>query len=563
MKTIRNLIILVCILVANSCSDDFLEKPLYNQLNKSIFYKTAEDANAAILAVYDVLGWYGENVVGAGAVFQGHLYRIDYSGVDLSHPGGNNSPAEPIELYEYTLTPNSGRFTLKPWEGHYVAIQRANTVLENVPGIDMDAVERETILAEAKFLRAMMYFNLVRMYGDVPYIDYVPTADRLYVTRTDAAEVYEHIIRDLEEAIPQLPLKWSGLKLGRATTGAARLLLANVYLTIGGYRLDSKTGDWAKTRDDAGSENWAKALEYAQSVIDLGEYSLWQDEDLGSGRLLNAIPGEAQNTDKIKSGYEANFWTENDGDMVNGESVFEVQFTSYWPGRWSSGPLNQQGSNHNDFDLPTSLNAVGGVVHYGYNSNSPRPKFVASYEPGDVRKDATILTPGDTMWLRQWGENNPGYFVWNGDVGNFLINNGSEGHIVRKWVWGYSDERESSPVNHIVLRYAEAFLIKAEALNELGRTGEAFEPLNIIRRRAGLPDISGLSGDDLRERIYEERKFEFAYEIKRYFDALRSGNLEKWVLADREVNIQRYHNLLPVPQLAIDLDPGLTQNFGY
>jgi starch-binding outer membrane protein, SusD/RagB family len=562
MKTIRNLILGVCALAVISCSDDFLDRPLYNQLNRSIFYRTADDAKAAILAAYEVLGWYGEQVSGAGGVYQGYLYRLDYSAVDLSHPGGRTGPDGPIEVWEYTMTPGSSQSILKPWEGHFVAIQRANTVLENVAGIDMDVTLRNTILGEAKFIRALMYFNLVRLFGDVPYMDYVPTADNVYVTRTDAAVVYDHIVRDLEEAIPVLPNKWSGLDLGRATTGAARLLLANVYLTRGGYRLDSKTGDWAKTRDDAGSQNWAKALEYAQSVIDLGEYSLWEDADLGTGRLLQSIPADAQNTDKIRSGYEANFWTENDGDMVNGESVFEIQFTSHWPGRWSSGTLMQEGSNHNDFDLPHTLNALGNVVHFGYNHNAPRPNFVNSYEPGDKRKDATILSPGDTMWLRQWGEGSPGYFVWDGNRDTYLRSY-NDGHVVRKWVWGYSTERESSPVNHIVLRYAEAFLIKAEALNEMGRTAEALEPLNIIRRRAGLQDLVGLSTDELRERIYDERKFEFAYEIKRLFDAYRSGRLEQWVLADRDVPVQRFHNLLPIPQRSIDLDPGLTQNIGY
>jgi starch-binding outer membrane protein, SusD/RagB family len=567
MKTIRYIFFTLGLgLFMLSCSEEFLERPLYNELNKTIFYKTEEDAKAAIIAAYDVLGWYGENVTGAGGVFQGWLYRIDYSAVDLSHPGGTSGPDgnTPTPLYEYTLTPTSGNFLDRLFAGHYVAIQRANTVLANVKDIDMNEQQKQAILAEAKFIRALVYFNLVRMWGDVPYIDFVPTGNSLYTPRTDAGVVYEKIIQDLTEAIPSLPVKWTGLDLGRATEGAARLLLAKVYLTRAGYRLDSKTGEWAKTRDDASSQDWAKALEYAQSVLDMGQYNLWQDADLGSGRLLSTIPGQAKNTDKIRSGYEANFWTENDGDQVNGEAIFEIQFSSYWPGRWSAGTLRQEGSNHNDFDLPTSLNAYGGVVHYGYNHNSPRPKFVASYEPGDKRKDATILTPGDTMWLRQWGEGNEtGYFVWSGDVGNYWLNIGSERHIVRKWVWGYTDERESSPVNHIVLRLADAYLIKAEALNEMGRTGEAFEPLNVIRRRAGLADVTGLSREDLRDKIYEERKFEFAYEINRYFDALRSGNLEKWVLADRDVPIQRFHNLMPIPQLARDLDPGLTQNFGY
>jgi hypothetical protein len=250
---------------------------------------------------------------------------------------------------------------------------------------------------------------------------------------------------------------------------------------------------------------------------------------------------------------------------VNKESLFELQFVSWWPGRWSNSNLLHEGTNTNDFDLPTGANGLG-VVHFGYNNNHPRAKFVDSYEPGDKRKDATILQDGDTIWLRQWDEtvNEEGIYVHDSlNLGQYALSYAPEGYCVRKWIYGYTDERESSPLNRKVIRYADVLLIKAEALNEMGRTADAYEPLNMVRRRAGLPDISGLSRDELRERIYEERKFEFAYEIDRLFDCFRSGNLEKWVLADRDVPVERFHNLLPVPQEAIDLDPNLYQNAGY
>ncbi|MBN1181164.1 MAG: RagB/SusD family nutrient uptake outer membrane protein, partial [Bacteroidales bacterium] len=307
-------------------------------------------------------------------------------------------------------------------------------------------------------------------------------------------------------------------------------------------------------------------LEYAQSVIDMNQYNLWVDDDLGSGRLLSAIPSEAKNKEKIKSGYQAAFWCENDGDLANGESLFEIQYVSYWPGRWNAGNLNQEGSNINDFDIPATVNGYGGVVHNGYTSNFPKQGFIDSYEQGDIRKTATLLAPGDTLWLRQWGQdlpNDEGYFVWDGNQGLYGKSMNSAGYMCIKWVWGYTDERESSPVNYKILRYADAFLIKAEALNELGRTNEALEPLNVIRKRAGLESIQSASQDELRLKIYEERKFEFAYEINRYFDAKRSGLLREWIEKDRDIQIQTYQYLLPIPQEAIDLDPLLVQNYGY
>jgi hypothetical protein len=166
--------------------------------------------------------------------------------------------------------------------------------------------------------------------------------------------------------------------------------------------------------------------------------------------------------------------------------------------------------------------------------------------------------------LCQWKEGSEDYYIHNGDLGRYPNIVGSEGYIVKKWLYGYTDERESSPVNEPVFRYAEVLLIKAEALNEMGRTAEAFEPINEVRRRAGLQDLApGLGKDDFRKALFEERKFELAYEKKRWFDGVRSGMLMEWVLADRNVPIQQHHYLLPIATEILDLNENLTQNYGY
>jgi hypothetical protein len=179
------------------------------------------------------------------------------------------------------------------------------------------------------------------------------------------------------------------------------------------------------------------------------------------------------------------------------------------------------------------------------------------------------MEEGDTLWLRQlppdWEENEnmEGYYVFDGDLGPYPTVMGSK-YICKKWLYGRSDERESSPVNEVVWRYAEILLIKAEALNELGRTAEAYDPINQVRVRAGIDPLTvGLSQEEFRDAVYEERKFELAYEKKRWFDASRTGRLVEWVLADRSVPVQTYHNILPLPTEIVDLNPNLNQNFGY
>jgi hypothetical protein len=554
-KLKKLIIVFLAIFMIQGCSEEFLEKPLLNDINTSTFYQTEEDAKAAIIACYDVLAWYGS--VAAG--LQGWLYRMNYALTDLSHPGGLNGPDPEVQpLFDYNLDASISRIWVRPWKGFYTLIMRSNTILTYLPDASIDEQVKSNVMAEAKFLRALSYFYLVRMWGDVPLIDYIPTDDNLFPERAPVSEIYGLIISDLEDAIPVLPTEWSGLNLGRATKGAAMTLLAKVYLTRGGFRLKSGTNEWEKTLDGPDSENWENALKWSQAVIDLGEYSLWQDEDLDM--ISQAMPSDWANGNKVESGYQANFWTENDGDVLDKESIFEVQYVSYWPNRWGTGNLTQEGSNSNAFDFTLASN----VTHLGYNANHPRSAFVNSYAEGDVRKSATILAPGDTLWLRQWKEGADEFYVHNGDLGRYPNIVGSEGYIVKKWLYGYTDERESSPVNEHVFRYAEVLLMKAEALNEMGRTEDAYEPLNKVRNRAGLPDLQpGLSKEEFREAVFEERKIELAYEKKRWFDGVRSGMLMDWVLADRNVPIQRHHYLLPVPTEILDLNPNLTQNFGY
>ena len=551
------LIVFAFLVIGYGCSEDFLEKPLYNDLNSSTFYQTEDDFKAAIIACYEVFSWYGSRAAG----LQGWLYRINYTLTDLSHPGGYGGPESEMEpLWDYRFDGSITRVFVRPYRGFYSAIMRSNTILEQIQDADIDEQIKKTITAEAKFCRAFSHFFLARMYGDVPLIDYVPTDDRLYPERTPAIEIYDFIIEDIENSYMDLPTSWSGTNLGRATQGAAMMLLSKTYLTKAGYILDPKTGTWAKEMDQ-NQMNWEGALRWAQAIIDLNEYSLWQDEDVSA--YQGAIPSDWANADKVESGYQMNFWTENDGDLHDKESIFEVQYYSIWPDRYANGNLTQEGSNTNDFDLSFE----SGIAEYGYNSNHPRSAFVDSYEEGDKRKLATILAPGDTLWLRQWSpdwENEEGYYVHDGELGPYPTVMGSEGYIVKKWLYGRPDERESSPVNEVVWRYAEVLLIKAEALNELGRTSEAYEAINQVRKRAGLGDLTpGLSRDDFREAVYEERKFELAYEKKRWFDAVRTGKLIEWVLADRTVPIQQYHYILPLPTEIVDLNDNLYQNFGF
>lgn len=434
---------------------------------------------------------------------------------------------------------------------------RANHVLKFIGQADIDEEYKKTVLAEARFLRALAYYNLIRMFGDVPLITDVQSPEQYYSEREKVENIYDFILDDLESnnVVESLPLSWEGVNIGRATTGAARMLLAHIYMTRAGHRIDSQSGA-SKEIDGSSSQNWQKAHDYAKSIIGLGRYALWTDEDAANQSYISYVPERVENKDNVKTGYEINFWTENDP-----ESIFEIQYVSWWPGRWDAGNLLQEGSNINAFDW----NLASGVEEHGYSNNLPLPGFVNSYEAGDKRKTATVLGPGDTIWLKQYTEDMEPFYVHDGYLSPAAEREGFEGvWLCKKWLYGRTDERESSPRNMIVWRYAEVYLILAETLNEMGQTSEAYQYINVIRNRAGLTDLqTGLTKEEFRDAVFEERKFELAYEGNRWFDAIRSKKLIEWVKADRNVPVAQKHYLLPIDQAAIETNPSLYQNWGY
>ncbi|UYQ93979.1 RagB/SusD family nutrient uptake outer membrane protein [Chitinophaga horti] len=190
------------------------------------FYQTENDAKAAVNSVYTALNASGQTIYNS-------LFQI---GVDIASddalPGPRARNANVRALAALNYTPTNDRVE-EIWKQHYAAINRANVAIDKIPGIDFDATIRTRLVNEAKFLRALYYFNLVRLYGAVPLVLHEPTTlggDGILVVRTPEAEVYQQIIDDLEDA-SNLPPSYGASDAGRATGGAAKALLAKVYLT--------------------------------------------------------------------------------------------------------------------------------------------------------------------------------------------------------------------------------------------------------------------------------------------------------------------------------------------
>ena len=228
------------------------------------------------------------------------------------------------------------------------------------------------------------------------------------------------------------------------------------------------------------------------------------------------------------------------------ESLFEIQYASnagqdFWSNENQSSWLSA-------FTGPRGADMVAG----GSGWNQPTQEFIDSYEDGDTRKDVTVLYEGCPQFDGK--DYQKSYSMTNYNLRKFLVTK------------AVSSTYNNSPMNFPVLRYADVLLMKAEALNELGRTVEAQAPLNEVRKRAGLSNISGLSKDAFREKVLHERRMELAFEGQRWFDLIRVNNGQygiDFLHSIGKSNMSQKYLLFPIPQKERDANPNLTQNEGY
>jgi hypothetical protein len=254
MKKLHTYIITALLLstAALSSCNKLTENPT-SVIVSSQFFKTSSDAISAVNAVYGTLN---SDPAGDFPLYGRQLNLLVENGSDNQVYSPSNTNPDVRALGTATYIASNSRVQ-KVWQQLYYGINRANIAIDNVPAIQIDTVLRSRLVREAKFIRALLYFNLVRLYGDVPLVLHNPNSidlDKLLVSRTAAADVYTQIVSDLKDAT-NLPKKYAGADLGRATSGAAHALLAKVYVT---------------------RKDWANALTELTTVINGGYgYSLF------------------------------------------------------------------------------------------------------------------------------------------------------------------------------------------------------------------------------------------------------------------------------------------------
>jgi len=486
------------LILVSSC--DFLEETPESVINSNSFYKTESDAIAATNAIYDYMtvGTLGIFDEGFGGIFFNDFWV--FKDILSDNCKETITSAEYQDLSEFKFTPDNIRIELY-WEDLYKTIFSANIVIDRVPLIEMDELKKDHLVSEAKFIRALMYFEAVRLYGEVPLLLYETSSiGEASVARSDIPSIYTAIVDDLKYSESHLSSSFR-VGNGRPIPEACTALLAKVYLEMGEYQLSS---------------------EYAKTVMNSGAFFLWDDfadifklDNMNSGEII----------------FAANFsGTQSQGFKPNQYHVRLLPPMIYENGR-SEGPKNAWGWEIPTDDLYDSFNIL------------------------DRRREATFIS-------------------------SFTYSDGStidfDPHISKFWDREKEPEGNNTDSDVVYMRYAEIFLIYAEALNEMnnGPNDEAYGAINTIRKRARfngveeqpiLPDLSGLNYQDFKDAVLLERRLEFVMEGHRYHDLVRMNKLVEKVTESGKENIavSEKHKVLPIPQREINLNPKLTQNQGY
>ena len=419
---------------------------------------------------------------------------IESTGADEADKGSTPTDATFFNLFDnFTVTSTQGSLQ-GFWNGQYQNIKLANQAIDSIPTITMDENLKSRYIAEAKFIRAYSYFRLVRAYGRVPLRLHEPKdASEYNLPQSESTEVYAQIEKDLAEAAAVLPPSYGATDKGRATKGAALGMHAKVAM----YQ-----------------KKWDQVLALTNQVMGLG-YDLFPN-------------------------FEKGFRTENENNI---ESVFEIQ---------SELLVGNAAASNSQY---SQVQGVAGVTGGGWGFNSPSQALASAFEPGDPRRDATIIFRGETT---------PQGDVIPNSVPNERYNQKSYVPFSMR-VSGYN---EGAQQNIRVIRFADVLLMNAEAANELGNPAQAKSSLNRVRARARggnpniLPDVTTNDKTELRNAVWHERQVELAMENDRYFDVIRQGRAPQifgpkgWKANKNEV--------WPIPATEIDLSGGkLTQNPGY
>ncbi|MCU7550633.1 RagB/SusD family nutrient uptake outer membrane protein [Chitinophagaceae bacterium LB-8] len=507
MKKLTYITSLIILTTLGSCTKELDQLPVSSTSTENFFSNT-NDFQLAVNGVYSKLKSYATQA----------MWMNEMRSDNVSPVSDGNRDWQGINDFSPNITTTA--FIAGAWNNDFNGIYNANVVLDKLStngSVITDATLRKRFEAEVRFLRAFYYLDLVRLYGKAPVIDKPLMADQVAsIPRSSVADVYSFIIKDLEYAIANLPASYTGVDIGRATSGAAKGILGLVYLTKSGptYSVDGP---------GLNSNEYGKALSLFNEIIASNQYQFL-------AKYTDIFSYTNENNKEVL--FDIQFMTTNNGAEFPSQLVPDT----YWAGLGLSNYGNGYGS--------ASYNVTKDLMQ-SYRTSAGTGKV-------DIR---------DTFSIQH----------------SFALSTAANAQIdtTRPFIKKYINiakkgtKRDDWPINFIALRYTDILMMKAECmLHGAGGTQADVDAIvNQVRARAGLSSVSNV---DL-PALMEERRREFIGEGLRWNDLVREGmavtTMNNWINSDKMTTINKVipqYVIYPIPQVEIQTKPGLyTQNEGY
>jgi len=564
----KRILIAALTLVVSGCFD--LDTKPYDKVSAGSFWKTEEHALQGVMGVYADMKEH--------PLFGLYNMYDNLSDIALGYDGTGLG-----DIIAGTFTNRTG-LVVDRWKRAFDGVQRANTVIRNVSTMDISDEVKTTVIGEARFLRALFYFNLMNLFGGVPIYDESTDLNKEFNTllkpRNTEDEVRAFIINDLDQAIAALPVSYPAAQYGRATKSAAIALRGKVYLY---------NKEWAKAAQDLEDVVYNKSASFGHTLY--ANYAdLFRPVGHASSEMIFAI----QNKGGVGFPY---------GMPLTFYLGTRSSFGSCWNNGMPSTRLadmyeNRDGTPFNWDDHFPGFNNSDAVKKQVFEATQnagvltsvpDTAKLGEIYRNRDPRMTQTLVVP--YAWQLGWNANQPRWMQLviatgaNENFGQIRNNRGWHTYVWRKFVAegnmnGDITDRAHTPINFPLIRLADVILMLAEAYNEMGEVDKAILEINKVRQRSSMPGLNSgnpalaVSGQDqVRQRIIHERAVELACEGHRYFDLKRwgllkaytGGVIERGILGDNLLTrgFQDRHVLWPIPGQEIEMNPALTQNPGW
>ena len=548
-NTIFKFLLISVVIIFTSCEDNTLNLKTLNKESSAIYYELDENCLKALASCYKA------NNLGNDIIF---IYG-DLPSDDAVKGGRTNTDGWDYQEVASFIATSANPRIISTWENLYMVITRTNELITSIEKQEVISDLKKQYMGEAKFLRAYAYSQLVLQFGRVPIFDHIilPSEYKSITRSATEKEVFDFVKKDLDDAMAVLPQKGE-TEVGHATKGAAQSLKARVCIRETGYYYNQIMKARAPEYNTVDvNQLWQEIYDQTNAVISSGNYALL-------------------------SNYAVVF--EEEGENKE-ETVFDLQYVrDLAVTGWGGLPGNQ---------LPVRM-GVRGFGGWGFN----QPKddlFVQFSRNGDVdpRRECTIISEewpvgwgfnivesimmGSNLTEYQWLTNDPQYDYT-------IYKTMRKGIPTLKYMPG---GRKQIPTNIRIIRYSDVLLMNAEAAYFLGKEQEARDRVNEVRERArnstyppgaflgdidenkipinyvafsnaNLPDITS-SGNDLLEDIRHERRVELSMEGIRYYDIIRTADIQKLAYSDA---YKAKKGLWPLPENDV-YTYGLEQNEGY